>query len=125
MIKNNIKLIIEKLIAKTDSGQAIWKKTSRDTEFKLELSKGAITTDCWVDVDSLVRWVDFSVYNSNGEIIERDYFHENQADDYAVLHEVYESVKRSYYKIDETFKIIFDELDGDEKIGGESKDLPF
>jgi len=124
MINANIKLIIDKLIAKTNAGQAIWSKTSRDTEFKLELSKGAITTDMWEDEHGY-KMVDLSVYNANGEIIENDVFHESDEEsDFTSLQNVYESAKKSYYKIDETFKTIFDELDGEKTIG-RSKELPF
>jgi len=127
MISTNIKILIEKLKKKTESGQAIWTKTSRDSEFKLELQKGAITTDNWEDNEG--RYIDLAIINENGEAIERDAFNlyeMTQVENYNTLYEIYEIAKKSYYKIDETLKTIFDELDS-EKIVGKDKhrDLPF
>lgn len=125
MMNANIKLIAEKLINKTDVGQAIWTKTSRDSEFKLELTKGAITTDTYEDGEYGTKWIDLCIYNVNGDIIEREAFNENHVDDYAILQKVYESATKSYYKIDETMKTIFDELDGEKIVGRDNKELPF
>ncbi len=61
MISSNIKILIDKLKTKTELGQAIWSKTSSDTEFKLELQKGAITIDNWEDSHGL--FVDLSILN--------------------------------------------------------------
>jgi len=121
MMNANIKLIAEKLINKTDLGQAIWTKTSRDSEFKLELTKSSITTDLWDDGG--IKWIDFCIYNVNGDPIEREAFSENQVSDFTLLEKVYESANKSYYKIDETLKTIFDELDGEDIVG--EKDVPF
>ncbi|CCG53698.1 Protein of unknown function [Flavobacterium indicum GPTSA100-9 = DSM 17447] len=123
MISENIKILIDKLKKKTESGQAIWTKTSRDTEFKLELQKGAIVTDNWEDGQGF--FVDLAILNENGEIIERDFFNVNE-EDYKTLYEVYLLAKNSYYKVDETLKTIFDELDSPKIVGKDkNKDLPF
>lgn len=125
MISNNIEILIEKLITKTKAGQAFWDKTSRDSEFKLELQKGAITSDSWSDGNGV--FVDLAILNDEGEIIERDFFdlHENQ-EDYSKLYDVNMAAKNSYYKLDETLKTIFDELDSVKPVGkNRNKDLPF
>lgn len=123
MISSNIKILIGKLKKKTEIGQAIWSKTSSDTEFKLELQKGAITTDNWEDGHGC--FVDLAIINENGETIERDVFNKNE-EGYDELFTIYLIAKNSYYKIDETLKTIFDELDSLKIVGKDRhKDLPF
>ena len=122
MISENIKILIDKLKKKTEAGQAVWTKTSRDTEFKLELQKGAITTDNWDDGGGLM--VDLAIINDKGDIIERDFFVSGDNNDFKTLLEIYELAKKSYYKTDETLKTIFDELDSD-KIVGKDKNVSF
>ena len=125
MISANIKILIEKLKIKTESGQAIWSKTSRDTEFKLELKKGAITTDNWEDGNGY--YVDLAIINQNGETIERDAFNAVENEEaYKALYDIYILAKNSYYRTDETLKTIFDELDSSQIVGKDiNKDLPF
>lgn len=124
MISDNIKTLIEKLKRKTQAGQAIWSKTSRDSEFKLEMQKGAITTDNWQD-DYGNFFVDLAIINENGDVIERDVFPGEEIDDYLILQEIYELAKKSYYRSDETLKTIFEELDSDKIIGKDKGGLPF
>lgn len=121
MMTENIKMLIEKLIKKTTAGQANWKKTSRDTEFKLEFQKGAVVTDNWTDGEGL--HVDLAILNDNGDIVERVIYDYEQEEDYKKILEVYELAKKSYFKSDETIKNIFEELESDKIIGKE--ELPF
>ena len=127
MIPDNIKTLIEKLKNKTIAKQTIWSKTSRENEFKLELSKGSITIDNWEDEVGML--IDFVIRNESGDVIERIAFNSNdEYIDYKFILELYTLVKREYYKVEETIKTIFDELDSDKKIGKEHRpedDLPF
>ncbi len=116
----NFITLIEKLKNKTASKQAIWSKTSRDNEFKLELQKGAITTDNWNDDDEN-SFIDLSIINENGDTIDRVYFHSSEKEDYKKLLELHDLVKRAYYKVDETIKNIFNELDSEKTVGKERK----
>ncbi|MGI4021988.1 MAG: hypothetical protein ACRYFA_10815 [Janthinobacterium lividum] len=115
----NFTSLIEKLKNKTVSKQAIWSKTSRDNEFKLELQKGAITIDSWEDNN--VDFVDLNIMNENGEIIDRAYFHSSDRVDYKTLLDLHSSAKRAYFKVDETIKNIFDELDSKNVVGKERR----
>ena len=127
MIPDNFKLLIEKLKAKTSRKEAIWSKTSRDNEFKLDLGKGAITIDNYSDDDGL-NYVDMVVINDRGDIIDRIWFSRKNLFDYDELVELHNMARRAYYKVDETFKSIFKELDSDKTLGiAEPKDddLPF
>ena len=102
MISEKIKILIEKLRSKTESKQAIWKKTSRDTEFKLEFQKGAVVTDNWTDGEGL--HVDLAILNDNGDIVERVIYDYEQEEDYKKILEVYELAKKSYFKSNQCFK---------------------
>lgn len=93
MINTSVEEIIEKLIKKTKAGQVIWTKTSRDTEFKLELAKGAITTDNWHDDETGLDFIDFAIYNIDGNAIERVVFDISNVEDYMKIFEVYELAK--------------------------------
>ena len=127
MIPENFKILIEKLKEKTAKKEAIWSKTSRDNEFKLDLGKGAITIDMWQNDETGQPMVDITVINEYGDRIDSIYFSSNEKEDYKYLHELHSLAKRAYYKVDETFKIIFKELDSDKTIGTEKRadDFPF
>ncbi len=130
MIPENFKLLIDKLKLKTSKHEAIWIKTSRDDEFKLDLGKGAITLDLWVNHDTEEQFVDLAIINERGDTIDRIYFSEVEKEDFKNLEELHVIAKRAYYKIDETFKNILKELDSDKTIGSEKKlseddSLPF
>ncbi|MFH6963576.1 hypothetical protein ACHRVK_14370 [Flavobacterium plurextorum] len=124
MISDNIKILIGKLKTKIEANQAIWSRTSRDTEFKLELQKGAITVDSWED-STLGSVVDLAIFNENGDIVDSVAAQINEdPEDYKVLLEIYELAKKSYFKVDETLKTIFDELDSPKTVGKDNR-LPF
>ncbi len=123
MISEKLKILIDKLTKKTESKQAIWKKTSRDTEFKLEFQKGAVTIDNWND--DLGTFVDLRIINENGDEVEGVVFEPDSTEQYTILEGLYELIKKSYYKTDETFKTLLDELDSDKIVGKSKDDLPF
>jgi hypothetical protein len=121
MIPENFKTLVLKLKDKTSKKEAVWYKTSRDEEFKLDLVKGAITIDNWQDPESEEMCIDLVVINEKGDRIDSIFFTESEKEDYKFLFELHSIVKRAYYKVDETFKIIFEELDSDKTIGNAKK----
>ena len=125
MVPDNFKTLVDKLKEKTTKKEAIWSKTSQDNEFKLDLGRGAITVDHWGN--EFGQYVDMSVINEDGDIVDSIRFHEGEINEYKYLIELHSLAKRAYYKVDETFKAIFKELDSDKTIGVErnSDDLPF
>jgi hypothetical protein len=127
MIPENFVTLIDKLSEKTSKKEAVWSKTSRDDEFKLDLGKGAITIDRWQNDDNNEQSVDLAVMNENGDRIDYIFFTYADRDDFKNLAELHSLAKRAYYKVDETFKSIFKELDSDKTIGikGEQDSLPF
>ena len=127
MIPENYKILIEKLKLKTDKKEAVWSKTSRDNEFKLDLGKGAITVDSYSE--DYNRFIDMTILNDRGDTIDRIFFTSNEEEEYHFLSDLHTLARRAYYKIDETIKEIFKELDSNKTIGNENvaplDDLPF
>lgn len=125
MIPENFKKLIDKLKEKTTAKQAIWTKTSRDNEYKLDIGKGAITLDYWQDMEDATWLVDIAIMNDRGDRV--DSFVTSEGEDFKTLKELHLIARRSYYKVDETFQNIFKELDKEGKIGSENNgdDLRF
>lgn len=127
MIPNNIKDLIQALIEKTASKKAIWGKTSRPNEFKLNFEKGAVTTDFWDDRRG--DTVDFAIYNNFGDRI--DNFTATRGEpEFDLLIDLHNAAKREFYKVDETISNLFNEVNEDKSIGkreieGEDDSLPF
>lgn len=117
MIPENFKILIGKLKEKTLKKEAIWTKTTRDEEFKLDFGQGAITVDKWTDLQNHEQYVDIAVYNERGDKIDSIYFSSNDKDDFKFLEELHVISKRAYYIVDDTFKIIFKEIESDKIIG--------
>jgi hypothetical protein len=120
MIAENFKLLIEKLKRKTLKKEAIWTKTSRDEEFKLDIGNISILTDNWFHEIVNQQAVDINIFNRDGEKIEGILLTENELD-FKTLLELHNLAKQSYYRIDETFKSIFDELDSNRIVGEKKK----
>lgn len=129
MIPNNFKNLIEKLLNKTQKREVIWQKSSREDEYKLDLDSGALTVDKWSPENKFNMSIDIAIYNDRGDRIDRIEVHsEENPDDFKLLDEFHSEVRRTYYKVDETFKGILTELDKEGAIGKEEKtsdDLPF
>ena len=122
MIPAHFKTLIDKLIEKTDKKEAVWAKTSRDDEFKLNLEKGAVTTDNWNNSDKNGNWVDIAVINDQGDTIDRINFTEtSDSEDYLYLMQLHTRAKRAYFRVDETFNHIFEELDSKKTIGKDER----
>jgi len=121
MIPENFKILIEKLKEKTLKKETIWTKTTRDDEFKLDFGQGAITVDQWSDDHDHVQYVDIAVFNERGDKIDTIYISSDNKDEYKCLEELHALAKRAYYIVDDTFKIIFKEIESDKVIGIEKK----
>jgi len=125
MIDQNIKLLIDKLIHKTKIDQAIWQKTSRDTEFKLFFENGgAITTDKYHNSYNSKNEIDFTILNDRGESINRFSYNELEEKDFKTIETLYQIIYDKYYKVNSTLDSILTELEGDEIIGRRKIDLP-
>ena len=70
MIPQNYQALIDKLILGTNMKKISWKKTSRQTEFQTSVGSGTITTDNWKDDTTDMTYVDFVIWNDEGEAID-------------------------------------------------------
>jgi len=128
MIDPKYKKIIDILIEKSKSKNAIWHKTSRDNEFKINLKSSTLTVDSWHNDKDGLNYIDLIIRNQRGDTIGRlVYSDEGESEEYKYLDVLHNYARESYYKVDETIDNIFEELSGDGKIGDEdnSDDLPF
>lgn len=109
-MNDKIKDLVKRLIAFTENGKLTWEKTSLNTEFKTDLKDGSVSTDNWEDEElGLTRFVDFKIFNSNGDEI-GNWIFESSSDDFEFLNQLHSAVKRKYLKIDETLDGFFNEL---------------
>jgi len=117
MISENFILLINKLKIKTINNEAIWSKTSRDNEYKLDLGKGAITVDSYSNDG--IKFVDLAIINDRGDLVDRIWAASGNTEDYGLLMELHALARRAFYKVDETFLNIFKELDSNKIVGRE------
>lgn len=121
----NFAKLIEKLSKKTLGKQAIWNKTSRESQFELELTVGAILIDVWNT--SSDNYAGLIIMNEDGIAIEDVKVIANKSTDYALVVDLYNIVKRQYYDVDGVLQNIFTELDNEDIVGKAIDDdgLPF
>jgi len=128
MIDPKYKKIIDRLIEKSKTKNAIWNKTSRENEFKINLKSSTLTIDQWHDERDGKNFIDLIIRNQRGDTIGRIVFDKDtESEEYNYLSVLHNHARESYYKVDETIDNIFDELSSDGKVGeeDESDDLPF
>jgi hypothetical protein len=121
MIPDNFKTLIKKLSLKTLNKEAIWTTTSRENEFKLNFVKGAITISRFEY--EFENSISIAIFNENGDKVENLLISDISKEDFSNLSELYSIITRNYFKVDETYKLIFNELDSNDIIGSDG--LPF
>lgn len=116
MLPDHFKQLIQKLSDKTKAQCAHWTRTSGENEYKLQLNGGeVITIDKWLDKRQNYR-VEMLVYNTESEIVDRITFTEHDQE-YIILDQFYDAVRRSFFKVDSTFQKIIQEIDTQENVG--------
>ena len=123
---NNEKLheLMIRLNEKTLAKQIIWKKSSGSEEFKLSLKTGPITIQK-VQQRYNSAYIEISLYNLDGDMIENHIVSEAHKDYQAAL-DLFTNVRRTFYKVEETLDDILSQLSTDDTIGkDEDDDLPF
>ena len=109
--------LLLKIKLKTEQGKAVWKETSVDDKFVLDLKSSSISMESFVTHG--VRNLRFEVINPQGKNIERfsieqEHFPRDEWDEFWPL---FEMVRRSVLKVDETLGDISKELDSDDIVG--------
>ena len=110
MIPQNYQALIDKLILGTNMKKISLKKTSRQTEFQTSVGSGTITTDNWKDDTTDMTYVDFVIWNDEGEAIDSISAFKGD-EDYDSIMQLHECARRAYLKIDETINDIMNHLD--------------
>ncbi|HWZ22025.1 MAG TPA: hypothetical protein VNW06_05190, partial [Cytophagaceae bacterium] len=103
MISDKYKELIERLSLKTEQKQIIWQKSSRDGEFKLQLGGGTLTVGKFEGDYNYKPSISIIIYNDRGDKIDAIDV-EDSMHDYLLVDEFYSSIRRSYFKVDETIE---------------------
>ena len=115
-IPDKIVKLIRVLIKKTVDKEITWSQTSRETEYSLIFNDGSIfTTDSWLN-SAGERWVDCSIFNSNGVRIETFAFERDNLDvmeEYHLLNTLYSCIQEGIFRKNETIDNMLNLL-GDE-----------
>jgi hypothetical protein len=123
MTQEQISEIIAGLNKKTNEGKAAWQKGSAGAQFFLQFKKGAISLTRYRKVANGPISIDLNILNEKGDSIHLMKTSDaTSGDEFKMLNDLYEMVKKSYYKIDETLDDIMNSLKSDKSVGD---DLPF
>ncbi|MDR2085816.1 MAG: hypothetical protein LBP72_01445 [Dysgonamonadaceae bacterium] len=120
-----LKTVIEGIIKKCKERQIAWSKTSGNG-FVLFLLNSTIEISrvFYSDpYDQEAHYYSIKIYNNDGDQIDcLSSYEENSDSDISVLlKELYECASKSYYRIDETYESIIDEIKNSDFIGKKEK----
>jgi hypothetical protein len=126
MIEDKYIKLIKKLTEMSNNGKVNWNQTSRDTEFKVSLKTGSVTTDFWKNNGENYS-IDFSIRNDKGDSIYHVQADTEEGNDYDLLVALHNSAKSSYFKVDETIENMIEELGKSDTVGlpHDDEELPF
>lgn len=120
-MNDKISELIRAIKNKTENGLAEWEQSSSNTEFKLKLLKGKITTDYYrsESIDGSTNFiVEIRIYNERGDEIYSSWTTEGTDRIlFLELKSFYDSVKSSYYKVSETIDALIKEAESPGMIG--------
>ena len=126
-----IKTLVDSLCAKTKDNKARWERTGSGDQFLLNLENGKLFIDKLVlKIGGLAYKI--AITNANGEVIYN--LSAKKLDsppssvtfvgDYQILKDLHDTVKRSYFKVDETINGLIKEIEKPGDIGKETDPLP-
>jgi hypothetical protein len=127
-MEDKIKSLVENLTLKTNKKEANWERVGRSDKFNLLLDNGIVSMDKIVtNKGNLV--FQFSISNLKGDTIHQVNGMKRETypfdDDYDILKEFHQNIKKAYFKVDETIDGLLGEINKEGEIGKESDDLPF
>jgi hypothetical protein len=114
-----VKTIVEKLIEKTKRKGAIWQKNSGG-DFDILFSGGTINVSLiYNDGDWDNGYYSMTIYNSRHERL--CYYNtegeQKDSEDFVLLENLYNNARGAYYKAEETYKSILDEIRNKNVVG--------
>lgn len=120
--------LIESLNTKTQNKEANWERIGKSDQFVLTLGNGKVSVNKVITKDSVVVY-QFAIFNAKSDTI----FNVNaikgntilSSSDYELLKTIHESIKKMYFKVDETIDGLLGEINKEGDIGKEPEDLPF
>jgi hypothetical protein len=135
MINDKLKPILSELTKKTIRKEAIWNKASGENQFILILSEGITLAVSYVEADQFNEdYYTVSVFNRNGDLIQRYYTdHNTPDDDRELIQTFFRAASDAYYRVDETFDALLKSVTSEGTIGkivekgpsSDDDDLPF
>ena len=112
MIESKVRQLIHKLAKLTNENKMDWYVTNRDTEYAYSFSHGRVTIDRWLGQDDGSAFVEFVIYNNNGDQVERLMLCDDDNDeDFTLLNNFYNIVYKKYIKSEETLDGILSDLE--------------
>jgi hypothetical protein len=106
--------LLLKVKHKTEQGRAIWRETSVDDKFVLDLKSSSISVESIVG--RIVKELRFEVINPQGKNIE-SFSLAVYDPEWKEFWPLFEMVRRMVLKVDETLRDISKELDSDDIVG--------
>lgn len=127
-----IKSLIENLLAKTKKRETKWDRIGKSDRFILFLESAKVTMDKVISTKGNLFY-QFSIINANGDNIlnisetkNTNTFPIPNHEEYELLKELHEEIKKAYFKVEETIEGLLGEVNKDGEIGKEDPDaLPF
>lgn len=124
-----IQSLIKNLLSKTKNRESLWEKTRAKTDrFTINLEYGLIHIDKLLSSKGYIVY-QFVIFNSNGDSIINIHGSNgelNTIQEFDALKELYEAIKHSYYKVDDTINGLISETSKEGGIGKKLDDgLPF
>lgn len=117
-MEDRIEKILNLVLEKSRDRSAVWTQTSRDSEYKLQLSAGYLSIDQFEN--NFAIHYDLAIYNLNGDKIFYKSFQEGDNDEkhvFNMLAEIHTLAINIYYRADETFDNFLEELEKEGKVG--------
>ncbi len=125
-----IKSLIDNLLTKTTKKEANWDRMGKSEQFVLFLENAKVSIDRSLTNKNNIYY-QFSIINLNGDSIfnvnglKNDFLPPDKQD-YTILQELHEEIKKAYFKVDETIEGLLGEIKKDGEIGKDDPNaLPF
>lgn len=127
-MEDKIETLIDNLKAKTINKEANWERVGNGDQFSLTLKSGKVLVDKYITSQSSILYT-ILITNNKGDMIYQTNARQNISGEkniknYQIIKELHESIKRAYFKVDETIDGLLGEIDEKGKIGTDNS-LPF
>lgn len=120
-----IKDIIAELSDRTEKKVAVWNRFSSSEQFYIKLKTATLKIDRLTAKDKSIVY-QVAIVNDKGDVIYNfNAFKTTSPEEFNLLKEFHQKVKRAYFKVEETIEGLFDEIKKTEGEIGQDDSLPF